>query len=384
MPWAFFAVAGAGGVSRQEKEEYLMELKRTPLYGAHLRCSGKMVEFGGFEMPVQYKTGVIREHMAVRTACGLFDVSHMGEVILQGPDSVRNLNRLLTNDYTVMDIGQARYSPMCNEQGGTVDDLIVYKQAENRYFVVVNASNREKDVAWIRAHVSGDVSVDDVSDLFGQIALQGPLAEKILRKLTTGENVPQKNYTALWDRSVGGVNCIVSRTGYTGSDGFELYTAAEDTEKLWDLLLDAGKEEELIPCGLGARDTLRLEAAMPLYGHELSDTISPLTAGLGYFVKMDKPDFIGKAALEAAGTPAQRRVGLKAVGRGIMREHQDVFADGRKIGVTTSGTHCPYIGYPAAMAIIDREFGVPGTMVQVDVRGRLVDAEVVKLPFYKK
>ena len=250
--------------------------------------------------------------------------------------------------------------------------------------MVVNASNREKDVAWIRAHVSGRVTVEDVSDAWGQIALQGPLAEQILRKLTEGGNIPRKNYTALWDRPVGGINCIVSRTGYTGSDGFELYVAAENTEKLWDLLLEAGQEEGLIPCGLGARDTLRLEAGMPLYGHELSDTISPLTAGLGYFVKMNKDDFIGKAALEAAGTPAQRRVGLKAVGRGILREHQDVFADGRRIGQTTSGTHCPYVGYPAAMALLDREYSAVGTAVQVDVRGRLVEAEVVKLPFYRK
>ena len=361
-----------------------MELKRTPLYEAHLRCGGKMVEFGGFEMPVQYGTGVIREHMAVRTACGLFDVSHMGEVMMQGPDTVSNLNRLLTNDYTVMEDGQARYSPMCNEQGGTVDDLIVYRITGDRYFVVVNASNREKDVAWIKAHVSGRTTVEDVSDDYGQIALQGPLAERILLKLTAEENIPRKNYTALWDRSVGGVNCIVSRTGYTGSDGFELYTQAAETEKLWDLLLEAGKAEGLIPCGLGARDTLRLEAGMPLYGHELSDMISPLTAGLGWFVRMNKEDFIGKAALEAAGTPAQCRVGLKAVGRGIMREHQDVYAEGRKIGLTTSGTHCPYIGYPAAMAIVDREYSAIGTAVQVDVRGRMVDAEVVKLPFYKK
>ena len=361
-----------------------MELKRTPLYEAHLRCGGKMVEFGGFEMPVQYRTGVIREHMAVRTACGLFDVSHMGEVLMTGPDTAKNLNRLLTNDYTVMEDGQARYSPMCNEEGGTVDDLIVYKITGDRYFVVVNASNREKDVDWIRAHVSGETTVEDASDSYGQIALQGPLAEKILRKLTAEENIPLKGYHACWDRDVGGVNCIVSRTGYTGSDGFELYMPAEETEKLWDLLLEAGREEELIPCGLGARDTLRLEAGMPLYGHELSDTISPLTSGLGYFVKMDKDDFIGKAALEAAGVPGQCRVGLKAVGRGIPREHQDVYADGRKIGQTTSGTHCPYVGYPASMAIIDREYRTPGTLVQVDVRGRMVDAEVVKLPFYKK
>ena len=361
-----------------------MELKRTPLYEAHLRCGGKMVEFGGFEMPVQYKTGVIKEHMAVRTACGLFDVSHMGEVLLEGQDAVKNLNHLLTNDYTNMEEGQARYSPMCNEQGGTVDDLIVYRIAGDKYFIVVNASNREKDVAWIQAHLFGDVEITDISETIGQIALQGPLAEKILRKLTREENIPLKNYYACWDRDVGGINCIVSRTGYTGSDGFELYTAAAETEKLWDLLLKTGEEDGLIPCGLGARDTLRLEAGMPLYGHELSDTISPLTSGLGYFVKMQKPDFIGKAALEAAGTPKQCRVGLKAIGRGIPREHQDVYEGKKLIGHTTSGTHCPFVGYPASMAIIDVEYKAPGTVVSVDVRGRRVEAEVVKLPFYKK
>ena len=361
-----------------------MEIKRTPLYEAHLRLGGKMVEFGGFEMPVQYPAGVIREHMAVRTACGLFDVSHMGEVLLEGPDAVKNLNRLLTNDFTKMEDGQARYSPMCNEQGGTVDDLIVYKRSDEHYFIVVNASNREKDVAWIQSHVSGSVTVTDVSESWGQIALQGPLAEKILLKLTDAENIPLKGYHACLDRTVAGVKCIVSRTGYTGSDGFELYVPASETEKLWFLLLEAGREEGLIPCGLGARDTLRLEASMPLYGHELSDTISPVTAGLGFFVKMNKPDFIGKDALAAAGTPAQCRIGLKAVGRGIPREHQDVYAGGRKIGETTSGTHCPYIGYPAAMAIVDRAYAEPGTRLEVDVRGRRVEVEVVKMPFYKK
>ncbi len=361
-----------------------MELKRTPLYGAHVRLGGRMVEFGGFEMPVQYPTGVIREHMAVRTACGLFDVSHMGEVTLEGPDSVKNLNMLLTNDYTCMEDGQARYSPMCNENGGTVDDLIVYKVSGDRYFIVVNASNREKDVAWMKEHLFGDAVLNDVSDAWGQIALQGPAAEKILKKMTAPENIPQKGYHALWDRDVGGIKCIVSRTGYTGSDGFELYVPAEKTEEMWNALLENGQDEGLIPCGLGARDTLRLEASMPLYGHELSDTISPLTAGLGYFVKMDKPDFIGKSALEAAGQPPRRRVGLKAVGRGILREHQDVYLDGRKIGQTTSGTHCPYIGCSAAMAILDREHAGIGTHVEVDVRGRMVEAEIVPMPFYKK
>ena len=361
-----------------------MEIRRTPLYEAHVRLGGRMVEFGGYEMPVQYPTGVIKEHMAVREACGLFDVSHMGEVLLEGPEAVKNLNHLLTNDYTVMEDGQARYSPMCNEHGGTVDDLIVYRISPERYFIVVNASNREKDVAWMRDHISGQVKLTDVSDSWGQIALQGPKAQEILEKLTEKENIPEKSYHALFDREVGGIPCIVSRTGYTGSDGFELYVPASRTEELWNLLLEAGREYGLIPCGLGARDTLRLEASMPLYGHELSETISPLTAGLGYFVKMDKPDFIGKAALEAAGKPAQRRVGLRALGRGIPREHQDVYFNGQKVGQTTSGTHCPYIGGPAAMAIIDLACGEIGTKVEVDVRGRRIEAEVVKMPFYKK
>ncbi len=361
-----------------------MELKRTPLYASHVRLGGRMVGFGGYEMPVQYPTGVIREHMAVRTACGLFDVSHMGEVLLEGKDAVKNLNMLLTNDYTVMADGQARYSPMCNEQGGTVDDLIVYKVCEAHYFIVVNASNREKDVSWIESHVSGDVRVRDVSDLWGQIALQGPAAEAILRKLTREEDIPKKSYTALWERDVGGIGCIVSRTGYTGSDGFELYVPAQRTEEMWDLLLENGREEGLIPCGLGARDTLRLEASMPLYGHELSETVSPLTAGLGHFVRMDKPDFIGKAALAAEGTPSRCRVGLKAVGKGILREHQDLYIGGRRIGGTTSGTHCPFIGYPAAMALVEREYAAVGTRMEADVRGRRVEAEVVKMPFYKK
>ena len=361
-----------------------MELMKTPLYEEHLKCGGRMVEFGGYCLPVQYGTGVIKEHMAVRTACGLFDVSHMGEITFRGPDALRNLNHLLTNDYTVMEDGQARYSPMCYEDGGTVDDLIVYKKADNDYFVVVNASNKDKDFAWMKEHVSGDVSVEDVSAQYGQVALQGPKAEEILRKLTSEENIPAGYYTALFDREVAGVRCIVSRTGYTGEDGFELYMPAADAPALWRALLAAGKDEGLIPCGLGCRDTLRLEAAMPLYGHELSADITPKEAGLGFFVKLDKEDFIGKEALVAKGAPSRKRVGLRVTGRGIAREHQEVMADGRLVGMTTSGTHCPYVGAPIAMAMIEAALAVPGQKVDVMVRGKAVEAEVVKLPFYKR
>ena len=274
-----------------------MDGKKTPLYGAHLAAGGKMVEFGGYCLPVQYETGVIREHMAVRTACGLFDVSHMGEILVEGEGAVAYLNRLLTNDYTVMRPGQARYSPMCREDGGTVDDLIVYKIRDDSYFVVVNAANKEKDFAWMKAHQTENASVSDVSDRYAQIALQGPKAEALLRRLT-GE-LPEKYYTALFDARVDGIPCILSRTGYTGEDGFEMYLAPDRAEDLWTLLLQTGKEDGLIPCGLGARDTLRLEAAMPLYGHELSDTITPLEAGLRSFVKLEKPGFIGREALLA-------------------------------------------------------------------------------------
>ncbi len=358
--------------------------RKTPLYEEHVRYHGKIVPFAGYLLPVQYGTGVIAEHMAVRTACGLFDVSHMGEITCIGKDAVKNLNHLLTNDYTAMYDGQARYSPMCNENGGVVDDLIVYKVRDDHYFIVVNAANKDKDFEWMEAHAFGDAVFTDISDKVAQIALQGPKAEKILRKLVTEEDIPKKYYSCLFHRKIAGMDCIISRTGYTGEDGFEFYLASEEASKLWNLLLETGKEDGLIPCGLGARDTLRLEAAMPLYGHEMNDEITPLEAGLGIFVKMGKEEFIGKTALEEKGAPGQKRVGLKVTGRGIIREHSDVYDGGKKIGVTTSGTHCPYLKAPAAMALLETGYTSPGTSVEVDVRGRRVAAEVVKLPFYQR
>ena len=357
---------------------------KTPLYHIHTALGGKMVPFAGYLLPVQYPAGLIKEHMAVRTQCGLFDVSHMGEILLTGPDAVKNLNHLLTNDYTHMDDGQARYSPMCNERGGVVDDLIVYKQEENRYLLVVNAANKDKDYQWIASHLIGDAKAQDLSPQFAQLALQGPAAQEILCRLADHSDLPEKYYTAYFDRKVRNIPCIISRTGYTGEDGFELYLAPEDAPDMWNLLMEAGEDLGLLPCGLGARDTLRLEAAMPLYGHEMDEEISPKEAGLGIFVKMDKEDFIGKEALIQREPLTRRRTGLKATGRGIIREHQDVYFNDRKIGVTTSGTHCPYLGYPAAMALIDIAYREPGTMVEVDVRGRRVAAQVVPLPFYKR
>lgn len=358
--------------------------KRTPLYDKHVENHGKIVPFAGYLLPVQYEQGVIAEHMAVRKACGLFDVSHMGEVLLTGRDALANLNMLLTNDFTNMYDGQARYSPMCNESGGVIDDLIVYKIRENHYFIVVNASNREKDFAWMKEHQFADAYFEDLSDQVAQIALQGPKAHEILAKLVPEEELPKKYYSAVMEGKVKDISCIISKTGYTGEDGYELYMGTGDAGRMWDLLLEAGREDGLIPCGLGARDTLRLEAAMPLYGHEMNDEITPLETGLGFAVKMNKEDFIGKKALVDRGEPSRKRVGLKVTGRGIIREQEKVFADGKEIGITTSGTHCPYLGYPAAMALLPVEYAGVGTKVEVEVRNRMIGAEVIPIPFYKR
>jgi len=360
-----------------------MELK-TPLYDKHLEAGGKIVPFAGYLLPVQYPSGVIAEHMAVREKCGLFDVSHMGEVLFEGPDALKNVNRLITNDYTKMDVGRVRYGILCYENGGCVDDLLVYKMADDKYYVVVNAGNRVKDVAWIKDHLEGDVKFTDISDSIAQLALQGPLAPQILAPLMSTP-LPEKYYSFVSGVTVAGVpDAIVSRTGYTGSEGYEIYVKAENGPKLWDALLAAGKDVGLIPCGLGARDTLRLEASMPLYGHEMNETITPFEAGLGMGVKMTKPDFIGRAALEAAGEPKRERIGLKVTGRGIVREHQDVYLGDKLIGHTTSGTHCPYLGGAYAMALVEKGLVPVGTAVEVDVRGRRITAEAVPMPFYKK
>lgn len=358
--------------------------KKTPLYDTHVALGGKMVSFGGYCMPVQYPAGVIKEHMAVRENAGIFDVSHMGEVLFEGPDALKNLNYILTNDFTKMSEGRVRYSVMCNEEGGCIDDLVVYKFNDQKYMVVVNAANQDKDASWMEAHVTGDCKFTNISETIGQIALQGPKSKDVLAKIADEEGFPAKYYTFNPDLSVAGVSCIVSQTGYTGEFGYELYMDSDKVVTVWNALLEAGKEFGLLPCGLGARDTLRLEAAMPLYGHEMNDSIDPLETGLAFGVKMQKEDFIGKKAIEAKGESPRTRVGMKVTGRGIVREGEDVFIGDEKIGVTTSGTHCPYLGYAIAMAMVAREHSEIGTQVEVDVRGRRVAAEIVELPFYKR
>lgn len=356
--------------------------KKTPLYDVHVEAGGKIVPFGGFSMPVQYKAGVIAEHMAVREQAGLFDVSHMGEILLQGPDALANLNKIFTNSFDTMVDGQARYTVLCNDNGGCIDDLIVYKKADNDYFLVVNASNTDKDFQWMKDHEFGDATFTNVSDEWSQLALQGPKAMDILRKMTAEEDIPAKYYHAVFGGVVAGIPCVVSKTGYTGEDGVELYVAADKVVELWNKIMEAGTEDGLLPCGLGARDTLRMEAGMPLYGHEMDETVSPLETGLGFAVKMNKDDFIGKAALEAPA--ARERVGLKVTGRGIIREAQEVYVGDEKVGMTTSGTHCPFLGHPVAMALTEKGRLQVGDSVEVVVRGRRVAAEVVGLPFYKR
>jgi aminomethyltransferase len=370
--------------------------KKTPLYDCHVKAGGKLVPFAGYLLPVQYETGVIKEHMAVRTMAGLFDVSHMGEVVLRGKDALNNVQRLVTNDCSHMYDGQVKYSPMCNNNGGVVDDLLVYRKKEDEYLIVVNAANRLKDVLWIRQHLEGEVEFKDISDSIAQLALQGPSAKEILCKITDEEKLPVKYYSFSENVLVAGVSCLVSKTGYTGEDGYEIYCSSEEGSILWDAILKAGNytrnpseddnEEQnlVIPCGLGARDTLRLEAAMPLYGHEMDDSISPLETGLGFAVKLEKPDFIGKNGILMRGTPKISRVGLHITGRGIAREACPIYLGDKLLGTTTSGTHCPFLGRPVAMALLPIKYSEVGTQVEVEVRGRRIAAEIVPLPFYKR
>ena len=361
----------------------MSELK-TPLYDVHVEEGGKIVPFAGYLLPVQYGGGVIAEHMAVRQACGLFDVSHMGEFTVSGPGALATLNHVLTNDFTNMTIGRVRYSVLCYEDGGCVDDLIVYKFGEESYLVVVNAANRAKDFEYLSQHILTDTEFNDISEDVAQIALQGPKAPEIIAKLLPAGQIPEKYYTAVKSAQINGIECMISRTGYTGELGYEVYTAAADAPAVWRALREAGEEFGCIPCGLGARDTLRLEAAMPLYGHEMDATVSPLETGLDFGVKLGKEEFIGKDALVAAGTPARMRIGLEVTGRGIVREHMPVFKDGKQLGTTTSGTKCPYVNKAIAMALVENGSLSEGDEVEVEVRGRMVAAQVVALPFYKR
>jgi aminomethyltransferase len=353
--------------------------KATPLFAEHEALGATMVPFGGFIMPIQYPKGILTEHKAVREKAGLFDVSHMGELTLSGPDALANLNRLISNDFTDLEIGKIRYGVLVREDGTAVDDLLVYKRNIEDYLIVVNASNTDKDDAYFQAHLKGQFTYANVSSSFGQIALQGPMSEFILRLLT--DQIPQAYYSFIDQVNFNGIPTLISRTGYTGEDGFELYCASENTVVLWNTLLKSGTPYGLEPCGLGARDTLRLEAGMPLYGHELDDHTTPIEAGLKFFTKLDKPDFIATEALSQS--PKKRRIGLRLIDRGIAREGSELYFNGQPVGRVTSGTMSPTLGVAIAMGYVHPDVFTE-TCFEIDVRGRRLKAEKVKLPFYKK
>ncbi len=353
--------------------------KKTPLYETHVDLKATMVPFAGYLMPVQYPQGILFEHRSVREKAGLFDVSHMGELFLTGKDALRNLNALVSNDFTDLAIGKIRYGVLVRKDGTAVDDLLVYRLDEEDYWIVVNASNTDKDFEYFTNHLFGGATIHNESDEWGQIALQGPLSEKILRKLT--DKIPEAYYSFLPEVALNEMITLISRTGYTGEDGFEIYCKASDTVRLWNLLLKVGEEDGLVPCGLGARDTLRLEASMPLYGHELNDETTPLEAGLKMFTKLDKKEFIAQEAL--SNPVLKRRIGLTLIDRGIAREHCPILFNGEVVGEVSSGTMSPTLGQAIAMGYIRADL-FNETEFVIDVRGRLLKAQRTKMPFYKK
>lgn len=369
-------------------------MKRTPLYNLYASEPGaKLIDFGGWELPVQFEGGIIAEHMAVRKAAGLFDVSHMGEILVEGEGAMAFVDYLITNDLQSIEDGQCIYSPMCRPDGGTVDDLMVYRMRSDRFFIVVNAANTDKDFRWISEEnpwVKAEKACPSVRNLsadYAQIAVQGPKAEQILSVLSAEiRDIPFFRFRE--DLKIDGIPTIISRTGYTGEDGFEIYCKTEAAAALWTRLLEAGRDDGLVPCGLGARDTLRFEAKLPLYGHELSDDITPLEANLSYFVKLDTGrDFCGKASLEkqkSEGIPRSLR-GCRMIDKGVAREGYKVFSGDREIGYVTSGTKSPMLDAFLALVLIERGGGLKiGDSIEIELGKKRKRAELVKTPFYKK
>ena len=357
--------------------------EKTSLYDFHQSHQGKLVEFADTWLPVQYPTGILKEHQAVREQAGLFDVSHMGEFLVEGPEAAAFLDHLLTNKIANLKHGQMRYSCLCYEDGGTVDDLIVYRFDDEHFLCVVNASNKQKDWEWFNQNCRLDVRLRNVSSLISQVALQGPKAIEILGKIADLTSLPAKSYWFTDQIAVAGKTCLVSRNGYTGEDGVEIYMPNEDAMAIVGAIMTAGTPLGLIPCGLGARDTLRLEAAMPLYGHELDAETSPLEAGLNFAVKLDKADFIGKQGIQEKGL-TKVRIGLELLDRGIAREHYEVRQDGAVIGHITSGTMAPTLGKAIAMAYVDVDHAQDGAEVEVVHGNRSMKALITPMPFYKR
>jgi aminomethyltransferase len=361
-------------------------LKRTALYEQHLAQGARIVEFSGWEMPVQY-SGILEEHQAVRTKAGLFDVSHMGEFKVEGDDALAFLQYLVPNDVARLTIHQALYTQLCLPTSGVIDDLLIYRLSEQHYMLVVNAGNITKDFEWVQGQAMHfqKVSISDQSDTTALLALQGPAALSILQPFTEID-LAGIHYYHCAAAPVDGINCIISRTGYTGEDGFELYCATVDVVKLWNDLLAAGRPQGLLPTGLGARDTLRLEAGLCLYGHELDDQTNPLEARLGWTVKINKGSFIGRDALRATKEqgPQKLLVGIEALERGIPRGGYAIYDKEQRIGTPTSGAPGPAGGNNIGMGYVEAAYTVVGNAVQIDIRGKRIAAQIVALPFYKR
>ncbi len=368
-------------------------LKRTPLHPVHLELGGRMVPFGGWDMPVQYPTGVLAEHHAVRERAGLFDIGHMGQFLFEGPHSCEFLQWVTTHDVSRLDVGAAQYSLLCDERGFVLDDIIVYRLAETRFLMIVNASNTDADFHWIQEHLRDpgrDVNPSKVllrrlSPLQTLVALQGPAATRILMKIAQGRPDELANYRAL-ETTVDGIPAVVARTGYTGERGYEIAFDGAHARHIWQALLDAGKDEGVIPCGLGARDTLRLEAGMALYGHELTADTNPYEAGLDRVVRLEKGDFVGAAALRAIQEqgPQRRLAGIELIDRGVLRPEYPMVIDGAVVGALTSGGPSPTLKKSIGMGLVPAARAVEGTDLQIDIRGKLHAARIVKLPFYSR
>jgi aminomethyltransferase len=355
--------------------------RRTSLYDTHVRAGARIVEFAGWEMPVQY-AGILQEHEAVRTRVGLFDVSHMGEVVFRGPKALEALGRVFTNDLSKVVDGQAQYGCLCRESGGIVDDVVVYRRAADDLLVCVNAGNRAKDFEWLAGHAGG-ADVSNESDDWAQLALQGPLAAQLLQRLTKLNLSAMRSYRFA-PGEVAGISGLVARTGYTGEDGFELFCPSDAGPRLWAALMETGQPERIEPCGLGARDSLRLEMAYRLYGSDMDDSTTPLEAGLAWVVKLDKGEFVGRDALlaqKAAGV-AKKLVGFTLTDPGIARHGHPVLQDGRKVGEVTSGTKSPSLGSSIGLAYVPTALAAEGSTFAVEIRGRPAAARVVKTPFY--
>lgn len=361
-------------------------MKETRIHSQHIKAGAKMIDFFGWDMPLEY-TGILDEHMAVREKAGLFDVSHMGEIIIEGPEALDFVQHLTPNNAARLEPGKAQYSALTTPKGTFVDDLLVYcLEKQTRYLLVVNASNVEKDFSWVSRH-SGefDVRVENQSSEYTQLALQGPLAERILQPLTDVDLGTMKAFNFEWGTAAG-LDCLISRTGYTGEDGFEIYTKVENPSEIWERILHQGEDFGVKPIGLGARDTLRLEACLMLYGNDIDDTTTVLEAGLNWLIKFKKGEFLGRETLllQKENGVARRISGFEITGRGIARPHYPVFINGMEVSEVASGTFAPFVKKSIGLAYLPIENTQPGTAIEIGIRDRRVEAEVVPIPFYKR